>query len=112
MWLGSSVEACRRCFGSEKHAIFQPPRGILLASHLHGVASARPVDTRVVVAPPLVSSEDLTSERTATPERAWASGLTLARSGSTSLGQSRARSYVCSPTRRGQGHPAAGAGEG
>ena len=49
-----------------------------MAKHPRGVASARPVDTRVVIAPPLVYSEDLTSERTATPERAWASGLTLA----------------------------------
>ena len=41
-----------------------------------------------------VSPEGLSSERTATPERHWDSGLRSARSGGTSLGLSRARSAV------------------
>ena len=110
---GAPGHEVERCAGQGPSATAPPQRrAAAVARGLTPGARQGIGGYRVVVAPPLVSSEDLTSERTATPERAWASGLTLARSGSTSLGQSRARSSVCSPTRRGQGHPAAGVGEG
>ena len=91
--VGSASEVKNtRCFNLHAGSCW---RSICTAKHLRG-KSTRASSSR----PPLVASEDLTTERTATPERAWASGLTLACSGSTSLGQARARPYVFSPTQR------------
>ena len=88
------MEALWKRVGSERSPILPPPRGFLSASRCGRVTFTRPLDLGLIIAPSLVSSAGLSSERIGSPERRWDSGLGSARSGGVSLGVARARSAV------------------